>query len=190
MRIYGPKEDLTGKTFGNLLATQWVAGGNGKKRSHWLCTCLLCGNEEARVPTNSLTKGIITACSCNQGWLGYHRTRVPKPKKEKVKKSRPPKKYRVLSSHGYVRLFEPEHPNADHTGRVYEHTFVMSKSLRRALVDNENVHHKNGDKQDNRLENLELWSTSQPYGQRVSDQVAWAKEIIALYEPLEESGVV
>jgi len=34
---------------------------------------------------------------------------------------------------------------------------------------------------DNRESNLELWSSSQPKGQRVEDKVAWAREILALY---------
>ncbi len=41
---------------------------------------------------------------------------------------------------------------------------------------------KNGDRSDNRIENLELWGTSQPKGQNILDKVEWAKEILSLYE--------
>jgi hypothetical protein len=64
---------------------------------------------------------------------------------------------------------------------ITQHRFVMEQHLGRALWPDENVHHINGDRQDNRIENLELWSKVQPAGQRVVDKVAYAREILARY---------
>jgi hypothetical protein len=64
-----------------------------------------------------------------------------------------------------------------------KHRLVMEQLLGRPLLPSENVHHVNGQRDDNRLDNLELWSKSQPAGQRVADKVAWAIEFLALYQP-------
>lgn len=66
-------------------------------------------------------------------------------------------------------------------GYVYEHILVMEGMIGRYLLPPETVHHKNGVRNDNRPENLELWASGHHPGQRVSDLLAWAREIIELY---------
>ena len=57
---------------------------------------------------------------------------------------------------GYMYCYNPSHPLANKAGKVYEHRYVMSKHLGRWLTTEEVVHHKDGDKTNNKLENLEL----------------------------------
>jgi hypothetical protein len=75
----------------------------------------------------------------------------------------------------------PGHPRAGKGGYVFEHVLIMEELLGRYLLPGENVHHRNGVRDDNRPENLELWTRPQPAGIRVGDAVAWAREIIARY---------
>ena len=87
-----------------------------------------------------------------------------------------------IDCYGYKVITAKNHPNAAKNGRIKEHTFVMSEYLKRPLYKHESVHHKNGVRVDNRIENLELWSISQPKGQRVEDKIKWATEFLKQYE--------
>lgn len=91
-----------------------------------------------------------------------------------------------INASGYVVVGVPaghpgSRPNGANSAQIVEHRKVMQEFLGRELLPEENVHHINGIRTDNRPENLELWTRSQPSGQRVKDKVAWAKYIIETY---------
>jgi hypothetical protein len=106
---------------------------------------------------------------------GQYGPAEPLPQWEKRTK-RPPET-RGVNAGGYVIS------NRSDRREKLVHRHVMSEALGRPLFPGENVHHINGVRGDNRIENLELWSTSQPKGQRVPDKVAWAIELLELYAP-------
>ena len=166
------KANLTGKRFG-----RWVVTGEapyyimpcGRKLIQWYTRCD-CGNI-GNVASTNLIHGRSTSCGCYKNEV----------MKARVGKNNPSWKGGVSYKDGYKLIKDPTHPNAEATGYVREHFVVMTEKLGRALLPYETIHHKNGIKDDNRIENLELWSSSHPSGQRIEDKIKWAKEILKLY---------
>ncbi len=102
-------------------------------------------------------------------------------------------KGRFVNNRGYVMIRLPVEDQYAVMGKVKrcdvsvyvpEHRIVMAQHLGRPLTDIETVHHKNGVRHDNRLENLELWTSRHPKGQRVEDLIKWAGEILQTYSPI------
>lgn len=88
-------------------------------------------------------------------------------------------------SHGYFVV--PVPPGERHLvsgdSSALEHRLVLARHLGRALLSTESAHHINGDRLDNRIENLELWCRSQPSGQRVADKIRYAIELLQTHAP-------
>lgn len=164
--------DLCGKRF-----TRWEvlerAPIRKDLRTWWLCRCS-CGTVR-EVNGGGLCSGGSKSCGCLARELSAAR---------KGSVSKAWKGGHTTSRQGYI-LIQTENRGISKR-RLYrpEHVLVMENHLGRLLRPKDVIHHKNGIRDDNRLENLELWSCSHPHGQRIEDKVAWCKEFLQAYAPV------
>lgn len=163
--------DLTGQEF-NRWTVIYRRPSTKNGHAQWLCRCE-CGNERV-VLANNLKRNESISCGCF---------------KEEVRASQFGENHhnwkggRFYEKSGYVRVSNQWYPGCKIPNQQFEHVVVMARHIGRPLRKGESVHHKNGIKDDNRIENLELWTKHQPTGKRVEDLVQWAKEMLLMYEP-------
>jgi hypothetical protein len=156
---------MTSRRFGRWTVLKEVEPSKSRTK-RYLCLCD-CGNKKVVVGA-SLRRGASQSCGCLRNELSSQRQRGENNSQWAGGKH--------IDKHGYARLYVGEQKY------VGEHRIVMEEMLGRPLLPGETVHHKNGQRSDNREDNLELWITYQPKGQRPADLVEYAKEILRRYD--------
>ena len=145
-------------------------------------------------PDVPLARPVRDTCSVDDCERGSHSAGMCRSHYERQRKHGDPmagKPFRTVTgdgsiSHGYVWIsVPPEKRHLVPPGRKadFEHRIVMAEILGRALLPDEVVHHRDGDRLNNDPRNLELWHKAQPKGQRVEDKLAFAWALLARYEP-------
>jgi hypothetical protein len=163
--------DLQGQRFGRWTIVKEV-GRSKDGCALWECHCD-CGTIRDRT-TNALKSGLSKSCGCLT--------------KEKARQRHGPLHPSYTNGRtnkeGYVMLSDKRgHPNASKRGRILEHTLVMSEFIGRPIRPEEEVHHKNGIRNDNRIENLELRVGHHGAGARVSDMIEFCVDYLNKYAP-------
>ncbi|MBA7643217.1 hypothetical protein ES703_50936 [subsurface metagenome] len=161
-----------GKKFGKLTVIERNYRRKKSDGPYWLCRCE-CGNTSI-VYGGSLRCGHTRSCGCLQKEINKRKLGPKNPSW---------KGGRHLAKDGYIYLRMPDHPHARGNGYVREHVYVMSKHLGRPLRKGEIVHHKNGVRSDNRIENLELRTKTHPKGQSVKEMIEFCTQYLQEYVP-------
>jgi len=104
------------------------------------------------------------------------RLKIGKPLEEVGRKKRSGQGY--ISKWGYLSFKKIGHPCADKHGRVQASHLVVYENTGRIITKGQTVHHINGDTLDNRFENLEVWDSFHPSGQREQDKIKWCIEYL------------
>lgn len=167
---------IEGQKFGILTAIERVYNPKNNSYSDWNCICE-CGNSVV-VSTGTLRAGKQKSCGCG--------TYIRKSSKGENHHNWKGGIHKTPQGYNKVIYYDPDNGKRI---SIFQHRKVMSDFIGRDLTDDENVHHINGVRDDNRIENLELWNTTQPSGQRIEDKITYAIEILKKYKPelLKES---
>jgi hypothetical protein len=140
--------DLVGHKYGKLTVIK-------RQGDRWLCQCD-CGNTYLGKST-SIRTGHTSSCGCKK--LNNFSGEKSRTWKGGIKKSK----------RGYVHVMQKDHPRADANGYVLQHILVMEQHLGRYLDKRFTVHHKNGIRNDNRIENLEIRLGNHGPGHTITD---------------------
>jgi hypothetical protein len=146
----------------------WYQTGNAARTRAYIYVCRECrGQYLASIFHKGTKKGFCSRGCASTAW---HRANPDRFKRDNSKRW---KGGRRRTPKGYVAVHCPGHHSIKFGARLYvlEHRLVMEAHLQRPLKDTERVHHLNGIRDDNRIENLELWENGHPPGQRVHEQV-------------------
>ncbi len=120
--------------------------------------------------------------SLKQGLCQPHTRQVARG--EELRPLRQPNGSTWRTAAGYVKLSAPGHPNAvGAAGQILAHRLVMANHLGRPLLPGETVHHKDGDRSNNAIENLELWGSYHGPGQRHADHLAYCVGFVREHAP-------